>query len=457
MIPPREDACEGLLVNGQRVRVPGVKVVTWEDDPRVPRAVHGAPRDPASVTGSIAHTSRGKRYAVTRDTGSPAKGLRVARYLGRRNRKKVSAHVVVAGDGTVYQMADLATWRANHAGTVNAFTFGVEVAQDDDDPSLTRAQVRAFVAVMLAAHDAMGLAKVVPMERGEHVVGDVRAWLSRKSGGLQLPFAGCAGHRCTSASRGEGDPGTPLVEALRAAGFVGATPAEMTLGLDARVLDEDDDDETHDEDEAPELPPLPSWLDPALEVDASRDLPDDLATLVRTQAQVLHELGVTGSRAAELLAHAATETGRGRRAHGHNYGGVKAKEREFREAAAKGTPLGWWRDLGHLDAGDDEVEYYRAWESDADFWRYFVKRFVGSPAWPPPSERYKAASRAFWGPTPSGWFVELVRAGYRGDVRRRELERILAEGQAPEAHPSVAAHRSLVARVQTLLGAGARA
>lgn len=439
---------EGLIINGRRVPVPGVRVVTWEDDARVPRAHHGEPRDPAKVTGSVAHTSRGKRAGVTRETGSPAKGLRVARYLGRRNKRGVSAHVVIAGDGTVYQMADLATWRANHAGTANGHTFGVEVAQDDDDPSLTRAQVRAFVAVMVAAHDAVGLAKRIPMERGEHVVGDVRAWLSRKSGGQQLPFAGCVGHRCTSASRGEGDPGTPLMEALRVAGFVGATPAEMTLGPGhAAAPDSDEPDETHDEDDAPEAPPLPSWLDPALEVDASHDLPDDLDAFVRTQARELAALGITGDRAAELLAHAATECGRGRRAVGHNLGGIKAREREYREAAAKGAPLRWWRDLGHLDAGDDEVEFYRAFESDADFWRYFVKRFAGGPSLPPSSERYTAAGRAFWGPSPAGWFVELVRAGYRGEVRQRELA-ALAD---PSAHPSVAAHRALVARVRGIL------
>lgn len=443
---------EGLIIDGRRVPVPGVRVVTWEDDPRVPKAVHGAPRDPSSVTGSVAHTSRGKRAGVTRETGSPAKGLRVARYLGRENRRQVSAHVVIAGDGTVYQLADLATWRANHAGTANGHTFGVEVAQDDDDPSLTRAQVRAFVAVMVAAHGAMGLAKVVPMERGEHVVGDVGAWLSRKSGGRQLGFAGCAGHRNTSASRGEGDPGTPLMEALRAAGFAGATPAEMTRDGGARC---DDDDrpaaEDGDVDGEAAWPPPPAWLDPAREVDARDDLPDDLAAMVRAQARELEAIGVTGDRAAELLAHAATECARGARAIGHNYGGIKAKERDNAAAVAKtGVGLRWWRDHGHAGSGDGAVVYYRAFEDDGEFWRFFVKRFVGGPSQPPESARYAAAGRAFWGPTPAGWFVELVRAGYRGEVRERELEELDARGAAEE-HPSVKGHRDVARRVRMLL------
>lgn len=436
----------GLIVGGRRVPVPGVRVVTWEDDPRVPHAAHVAPRAAAAVTASIAHTSRGVDARVTRETGSPAKGLKVARYLGRRNDRQVSAHLVVAGDGTVYQLADLATERTNHAGAVNGFTFGVEVAQDDGDPGLTRAQVDAFVGAMAVAHAALNIPRLVPWANGNHVSADVLAWFPRSKGGGGRRFAGCVGHRCVSASRGRGDPGDALMEALLGGGFAPATPERMTLGAQPPAAADDEPDEAHDGD-APAAAPLPAWLDPAREVDASRDLPDDLAAFVRAQARELAALGVTGDRAAELLAHCATECGRGRRAIGHNMGGVKAKEREFREAAGKGAPLPWWRDLGHVESGDDEVEYYRAFADDGDFWRYFVKRFVGGPSQPPGSERYAAAGRAFWGPSPAGWFVELVRAGYRGEARRRELA-ALAD---PERHPSVIVHRALAAKVRGML------
>ena len=438
---------DGLVIDGRRYPVPGVRIISWLDDPRIPRAHHGKPRDASKVTGSIAHTSRGKRYRVTRETGTATKGLRVARYLGKNNDSDVSAHVVIAGDGTVFQLADLALWRCNHAGTANGFTFGVEVAQDDDDPSLTRAQVRSFVAVMVAAHDALGIPKQIPMERGEHVVGDVRAWLSEKSGGQQLAFAGCAGHRCTSASRGEGDPGTPLMEALRVAGFVGVSPAAMTLGQGrpADVSPEDEADETHDVEDEPETP-LPSWVDAAREIDAKHDLTDDVATLVRSQWAVLRGQGLAPAQAAELLAHAATETGRGRRAHGHNWGGVKLKERDDAEYRAKhGRGLAWWRDLGHIESGDDEVELYRAWDTDEDFWAFFAKRYA--PRLGEAGLRYAAAGMAFWSAAPEMWFVELVRAGYRGPVRQREIA-ALAD---PETHPSVVSHRRLVARVRGLL------
>lgn len=443
---PGGGVSEGLIIDGRRVPVPGVNVVTWLDDPRVPKAHHGEERDPSEVTGSIAHTSRGKRAGVTRETGSPAKGLRVARYLGRRNSRKVSAHLVIAGDGTVYQLADLATWKCNHAGTVNGGTFGAEVSQDDNDPSLTRAQVRSFVAVMTVAHDALRIPKQIPMEGGAHVMGDVKAWLSPKSGGDGQVPSGCAGHCNTSAGRGEHDPGKPLMEALRASGFVGVSPAAMTCAGGV-CTDEDRPDDVEDEDDTADWPPLPPWVDPALEVDASRDLPDDLAAFVRAQAGVLASIGLTGDRAAELLAHAATECGRGRRAFANNFFGAKLKERDNAEALAKtGRGLRWWRDLGHVEAEDDEVELYRGFDTPEAAWRWFVKRHLGSGGQPPSSERYAATGEAFQGADPSRWFPELLRAGYRGPVRQREIAAL----SDPTTHPSVVSHRRLVATVKGL-------
>ena len=439
---------DGLIINGARVAVLGVRVVTWEDDPRVPKAVHGAPRSSADVVASIVHTSRGKDARITRETGSPAKGLRVARYLGRANTRQVSAHLVVAGDGTVYQIADLGAWRCNHAGAVNNWTWGVEVSQDDDDPSLTRAQVAALCAVMHVAHDALRIPKRLPMEHGRHIDEDVRPWISRGNGGAGKRFSGAVGHRCVSVSRGKGDPGDAIMEALRASGFVGATPAEMTTGpttlREAATID--DTDEMHDGDDAPAWPPLPAWIDPALEVDASEDLPDDLAAFARAQAPVLAALGVTGDRACELIAHAATECGRGRRAIGDNYFGRKLRQDESDEHKRKhGVGLGWWRDLGHAEAEDEPVVYYRTFADGPSAWQWFLKRHVGTPGLPAASDRYVATGRAFWSATPSTWFVELLRAGYRGDRRAAE---VAAQG---DAHPSVVAHRRLVATVKGLL------
>ncbi len=445
---------EGLIINGRRVAVPGVRVVTWLDDERIPRVTKVNRRRASAVSAVVLHTSRGVVGVVRDGAGDDGKALRLARYQVTGSRE-ASWHLTVGGAGTVYQQADLsadATW---HASQANPWSVGIECAQSADTPDLTRAQVDACVAVVRAICEALNIPRRVPVRAHDGGASwspesaPVKAWQPRKQGGESRAASGVIGHRNLTRNRGPGDPGDPLMLALLAAGFAGVAPEAMTVGTirhadDAPTAQPDD---SHDEDtDAPQWPPLPSWLDPALEVDASRDLPDDLAAFVRAQWAVLAALGVRGDRAAELIAHAATECGRGRRAHAHNLGGIKLREAENTEHKAKhGRGLAWWRDLGHVDAGDDDVVYYRGFDDDADFWRYLLKTRVGTPGAAPTKERYAEASRVFWSADPSGWMLALLLAGYRGDTRRREAE---AQG---DAHPSAVAHRNLVARVRGML------
>lgn len=446
----------GLIIDGRRVPVPGVRVVTWEDDPdAAPRVTKGSPRPASSVTAVVLHTSRGRSGVVVPGARASDKARKLARYQVRGSRK-ASWHITISAAGTVYQQADAATFATWHASQANGWSVGIELAQDSDTPDLTGAQVDACVAVVRALCSALNIPAWVPARHHgggswSQESGPVRAWQSRKQGGESLAASGVIGHRNLTTSRGKGDPGDGIFLALLTSGFACVEPAAMTAGGPAPAAVETEEDDAHDEDEdaksnAPARPLLPSWVDPALEVDASRDLPDDLKAFIEAAWDELAALGVFGDARPEIIAHCATECGRGRRAHGHNMGGVKLKERDDAAHRAKhGRGLAWWRDLGHHDAGDDEVELYRAFDSPADFWAFFVKRYAPRNA--APSERYAAAGRALWGPTPGLWFVELIRAGYRGEVRQRELA-ALAD---PEAHPSVVSHRRLVARVREML------
>ena len=447
----------GLVVDGRRVPVPGVDVVTWLDDPsRCPAVTRGDRRRAADVTAVMLHTSRGRRGAIAEGRRSSDKAARLARYQTRTARK-VSWCITIGAQGEVYQQCDaalLATW---HAGVANPYTVGIELAQDEGTPDLTRAQVDAAVAVVRALCLALGVPLRVPVRAdGSPVDAPVRAWQPRSQGGEALRFAGVGAHRNVTTRRGKGDAGDPIIQALLAAGFAGASPDAMTLRAGAPAPapapEVDDADELHDEDDdAPDWPPLPPWIDPALEIDATDDLADDLAGFVREQAPVLAALGVAGDRAAELVAHAATECARGREAHGHNYGGVKLKQADDAAHRAKfGRGLAWWRAPGHVDAGDGAVAYYRAFEDAPAFWAFWLKRYAPRPGAPAESERYAATGAAFWGADPARWFVELLRAGYRGKVREREVLELDARGAA-ETHPSVAAHRALVARVRSML------
>lgn len=448
----------GLVVDGRRVPVPGVDVVTWLDDPRAcPPVTRGDRRRAADVTAVVLHTSRGRRGAIAEGRRASDKAARLARYQVR-TRRKVSWCITVGASGEVFQQCDAALVATWHAGVANGYSVGIELAQDEGTPDLTRAQVDAAVAVVRALCGALAIPSRVPVRPdGSPVDAPVRAWQPRSQGGEALPAAGVIAHRNVTTRRGKGDAGDPVIEALRAAGFDGASPDAMTLRAAAAVATAapaEVDDEPHDgddgDDNAPAWPPLPPWIDPALEVDATDDLPDDLAALVRDAAPVLAALGVDLERAAELLAHAATECARGREAHGNNYGGVKLKERDDAAHRAKhGRGLAWWRAPGHVDAGDGAVAYYRAFEDVPAFWAFWLKRYVPRPG-SAEGERYAATGAAFWGADPSRWFVELLRAGYRGPVREREILELYARGAA-DTHPSVAAHRALVARVRSML------
>ena len=197
---------------------------------------------------------------------------------------------------------------------------------------------------------------------------------------------------------------------------------------------------------------VPSWVDATREVHDTGDLAVTPETWVRESLADLAALGVSRERAVEAIGWCAVECSWGTRAIAHNAGGVKLKRRDDAAWRAKyGRGLAWWRAPGHRASGDDPIECYRGFDDAAQFWAFFLKRYAPRPEGPAERDRYEEAGAAFWGETPSRWVVELLLAGYRGSVREQELERLLAAGQAPEAHPSIARHRAVVERVKAML------
>lgn len=437
----------GLIVAGRRVTVHHVDVVTWQDDPRTaPPITDGRARPPGSALAIVMHTSRGRRAKV-RDGARPSdKGERLARYQARTKRA-VSWHLTGDTDGGVFQQADLDTWTAWHVEEANGWTVGYELVQHDDDPTLYRVQIDAAVAVVSAACDALKIPRRLWVgPDGEPWLKPLPELLMKKYGGPGGRWAGVLGH-CQLVPddvRGPGDPGDAIFRALLEAGFEGvAVPQVITTARSTG---------------APpttwSAPPVPLW------VDVARQIPDRGERFAVTpeawarEAWVhLRALGVPLDAAVEIIAHCAVECSWGTRAVGHNHGGVKLKRRDDAAFRAKhGRGLAWWSAPGHRASGDDEVEVYRGFEGPADFWAFFLKRYAPRPDTEAESERYEDAGAALWGDAPSRWFVELVLAGYRGEVRERELEELDARGAAEE-HPSVQGHRDVVRRVRMLLHA----
>lgn len=433
----------GLVIDGGRVPVAGVDVVTWLDDPRVcPRITDGRARAQGSALAVVMHTSRGRR-AIVRDGARPSdRGERLARYQSRTARK-VSWHLTGDTDGQVFQQADLATWLAWHVEEANGWTIGYELVQHRDAPDLWRVQIAAAVAVVSEVCGALRIPRrLLVGPDGAPWTRPVPELLMKKYGGPGGKWPGVLGH-CQLVPddvRGPGDPGDAIFRALLEAGFEGvpvAAPARRSKSPAAAP---------------PAAAAPPPWADASQEIRDTTDRDTKPEDFVRDAARELAALGVTGARACEAIAHCATECSWGRRAIGGNCGGVKLKQRDDAASRAKrGRGLAFWRAPGHRDAGDDATEFYRAFDGPAEFWPFFLKRYCPRPETPAETERYEEAGAAFWGDDPSRWFPELVLAGYRGEVREAELEHVLASGQAPEAHPSVAAHRGVVARVRAML------
>lgn len=190
----------------------------------------------------------------------------------------------------------------------------------------------------------------------------------------------------------------------------------------------------------------PPWIDLAREITDTQDRTTPKDALVRTQAQVLRGMGLSEAQIEEAIAHAVTECSWGRRAIGHNMGGVKLKEADDKAHRVKhGHGLSWWQSQGHIASGDAPVVYYRGFDDDSEFWRFWLKRYV--PKDGVVGSRYTETGKKFWGDTPSEWFVELLRAGYRGPVREAEIQ----AASNPNEHPSVKSHASLVLTVRRIL------
>lgn len=115
------------------------------------------------------------------------------------------AHILIDADGTVYQIADLATRAMYHAVGFNQVSIGIEVVQQRDS-SLYDVQLFELVKVCAWLSGHFGLAKTVAMP-----------YTGVRDSVEGIDFIG---HRDVSSNRGFGDPGDFVMQALVDAGWV---------------------------------------------------------------------------------------------------------------------------------------------------------------------------------------------------------------------------------------------
>jgi hypothetical protein len=210
----------GLIVNGVRVPVSGVRVTTWLDDPkRAPPITDGRAITKPPIA-FVWHTSKGVLCrALAPDAIPSTMGETLALYQSRTDRE-VSWHLLVDTDADVLQQADPARWMCWHAGGANAWSLGAELVQRDATGTLTAPQIRAAADVTDAVCAALAIPRrVLVGPDGAPWVRQVRDLQSIKAGGRGLTWAGVIGHVHLTTDRGPGDPGPLIFAELIARGY----------------------------------------------------------------------------------------------------------------------------------------------------------------------------------------------------------------------------------------------
>ena len=237
-----------VVLGGQRVEIPGVETICWLDDQlAVPKATDGRPRR-AAVRSIVAHTVSGVRsHRLVPGPGKPSKAAEwYARYQAKSERV-VSWHFTVDRDGTVAWSADPLAWTCWHANTVNDYSAGFEMLQDEDG-TMYEATIRAAVAVILFLvrfeHPLMAVQAQMPWrdgrpdagllwragpeyatQCGRNLVGvyghrNVWVWRSHQdAAGKHVRTVDSKGRSFPDTVRGFGDPNDYLFDALHARGF----------------------------------------------------------------------------------------------------------------------------------------------------------------------------------------------------------------------------------------------
>lgn len=419
-----------IVLGGRQIATPGLETISWLEDRKIPRATDFNDRT-KPIACVLLHTVHGKRGALKPGSKSSVRAEAYAKYQAATERD-VSWDYTVDTDGTIIASNDPLTRYTWHAGppVVNSQSIGIEAVQDDDGAQYSdgiAAEVR-FVELLC---EKLNLPRRTPVDaNGAPFQGLLDDQVFRGVYGHRNIWKLKDGHRVTM--KGLGDPDDHVFHALLRAGFQGVL-------IDA-----------HGRPVEPSTPaPPPSWADLSQEITDTSDLVVAPEVFIRSRLAELARLGVTGERAFEATAHTVTESASGRRAIGDNCGGIKLRQDDDAEHRRKfGIGLRWWRYRGHVAAGDAAWVFYRAFEDRSEFWRFALKRYM--PQQPMAGERYAAAGAAFWGSDPSRWMVELILAGYRGAVREREMRELIDHGGDVETHPSIVAHRSVVARVRAV-------
>lgn len=220
----------GLVLDGKPTLLPGFDIENFVDNPALKLAPGDVrlrnSREKSFVHLIVMHTTGGipggtdlRPQTVLPGMGASSNGgARIVGSWTHDTARPGGAHIIVDFDGRIYCCADLVTQAAYHAQAANGPSVGIEVVQGHDQAQLYQGQidVAAKFAVALCAIMPTPIQRQIPTAYKGHPI--ARFVASQQTGAPLTDVVGIIGHRDLTASRGEGDPGDAIMDALETAG-----------------------------------------------------------------------------------------------------------------------------------------------------------------------------------------------------------------------------------------------
>ena len=209
-----------IVLDGKKIETPGLDTVSWLDDAKVPMTTDVNPRR-TKIRAIVMHTVHGKVGKLLPGFSKAcARAESYARYQANTSRD-VSWDYTIDTDGTIVASNDPIksfTWQAT---SVNPFTLGIELVQEDNG-DLYAGQIDVAVKFLdLLTRELARLGH--PVQRQVPVTMDgkpVKGVIARIAKGEDAKsVVGIYGHRNQTTNRGPGDPGDFIFEALLQAGY----------------------------------------------------------------------------------------------------------------------------------------------------------------------------------------------------------------------------------------------
>jgi hypothetical protein len=211
-----------IVLDGNKIETPGLETISWLDDSKVPKTTDVNPRK-SWIRAIVLHTVHGKVGKLLPGLSKPStRAESFAKYQANTSRD-VSWDYTIDTDGTIVVSNDPVKHYTWHATSVNPFTIGIELVQEDNG-DLYAGQMDVAVCFLdlltrELADRGHPIQRQIPLTMDSEPVKGVIKRLADANSAKSV--VGIYGHRNQTTNRGVGDPGDFIFRALHDAGYKG--------------------------------------------------------------------------------------------------------------------------------------------------------------------------------------------------------------------------------------------